>query len=259
LAVGRAGGRAAGSQWIRSGFAALDETVSAMVRCSQPRTPSRRRRHEDWKLMLRKAVLRIVVLAGVAATTLAGVGTPAATADSSSACTYFVDCNAVNGHISRATVHNRAMKWVTAGYGYSQNTADAVNGTGANPAQKWRRDCSGYVSMAWRLSGVAPNYGLNTSTLQNVSFEISYTALQQGDILDDPTGGSGYDAHVIIFDGWVSSVGGDFYMFEENPAYGGAVRHKASVVTYLQVLGIKGRADNGNGFIPRRYNKITNS
>lgn len=40
-------------------------------------------------------------------------------------------------------------------------------------------------------------------------------------------------------------------------AHNGAVHHKASVVTYLKVRRIKGRADNGNGFVPRCYNKIT--
>jgi len=150
------------------------------------------------------------------------------------------------------------MIWVNKGYGYSQATSDAVNGTGENSAQKWRRDCSGFVSEAWRLAGTAPNYGRNTDTLRDISTEISYTALQKGDILDDPVGSDGYDAHVIIFDGWTGSVGGDFYMIEENPAYGGAVKHKASVVTYLRVEGIKGRGgDGGDNFVPRRYTKIT--
>ncbi len=206
---------------------------------------------------MRRALLRSLVLAGVAATTIAGVATPVATADPVTACSAWADCNKIGGHISRDTVINRAMKWVNAGYGYSQSPADAVNGTGANPAQKWRRDCSGFVSMAWRLSGTAPNYGLNTASLPSVSTEIAYTALQDGDILDDPTGGNGYDPHVIIFDGWVGATGGDFYMIEENPAYGGAVRHKASAVHYLEVQGIKGRDDAGNHFVPRRYDYIT--
>lgn len=207
--------------------------------------------------MRKKSVLRCLVVTGVAVTTIAGIGAPIATADPITACTAWSDCNLVGGHIARDTVITRAMKWVNAGYGYSQSTSDAVNGTGHNPAQKWRRDCSGFVSMAWRLPGQPPNYGLNTSSLRTVSTEISYTNLADGDILDDPTGGSGYSAHVIIFDGWVRSAGGDFYMIEENPSYGGAVRHKASAVTYLQVRGIKGRADAGNGFVPRRYDYIT--
>ena len=209
---------------------------------------------------MRKNMLRGLVLAGVTATMLAGVGTPIATADDPGSCFYFADCNSVNGHISRATVIKRAQIWVDKGYGYSQATSGAVNGTGENTAQKWRRDCSGYVSMAWRLSGVAPNYGLNTSSLTTKSTVISYTGLHAGDILDDPVGGEGYSAHVIIFDHWVSTVGGDFWMYEENPSYGGAVHHKASDVTYLQIRGIKGRSgDGGDAFIPRSYTKITNS
>jgi hypothetical protein len=99
---------------------------------------------------------------------------------------------------------------------------------------------------------------LNTAGLLNVSAEISFLGLRRGDVLDDPAGGEGYDAHVIIFDGWVNGAGGDFYMMEENPAYGGAVRHKASVVHYLEVRGIKGRpSDGGDAFVPRHYNNIT--
>src|SRR3954468_24043342 len=189
--------------------------------------------------MPKKNVFRSLVVAGAAVLTLAGLGTPVATADPSDSCSYYADCNSVGGHISRATVINRAMKWVNAGYPYSQTTY--VNGTGENAAQKWRTDCSGMVSMAWRLKGVAPNYGLNTGSLPNVSSEISFLGLRRGDILDDATGG---DPHVVIFDGWVNGAGGDFYMIEENGYYN-AIRHKASSVQFLQDRGIKGRPGDG--------------
>jgi hypothetical protein len=200
-----------------------------------------------------RKLFRRLALAGAAVLALTGLGTPVAGADPSNSCYYFADCNAVAGHISRATVINRAMMWVNAGYKYSQTTH--VNGTGENPAQSWRTDCSGMVSMAWRLHGTSPYYGLNTSSLQGVSTEIPFVSLRKGDILDDATGG---DPHVIIFGGWVGgTVGGDFIILEENSYYN-AVKHAASSVQYLKTRGIKGR-DAGGYYIPRRYNKIPDS
>ena len=210
-------------------------------------------------MMKTKNLLRSLAGAGVAVLALTGLGAPSAQAFPVDPCSDYADCGQLGGHISRATVINRAMIWVNQGQFYSQDVAYAYNGTGQNGQQKWRRDCSGFVSMAWRLNGQAPNYGRNTSSLIDIAPEISYPDLMRGDILDDPNGGPGYSAHVIIFDGWVGAVGGDFFMIEENPSYGGAVRHKASAVSYLQAGGIKGRADAGDNFVPRRYNKITNS
>lgn len=205
--------------------------------------------------MRTKFLLRSLALAGAAATTTLVVSTPTASADPAYACSYFADCNSVNGHISSSTIISRAMKWINYRPSIPYSEYAHVNDTGANPAQAWRTDCSGFVSMAWRLSGTATNnYGLTTTTLQNVSVEISYTALQNGDILDDAYPGPGQTAHVIIFDGWASTVGGDFWMIEMNSYYG-LVRHLASSVSYLQAEGIKGRNDNGDHYVPRRYNK----
>lgn len=204
---------------------------------------------------------RLALAAAVTVTvTGAGVGAPAAEAFPVDPCSDYADCNTVGGHISRATVIRRAMLWVDSGQPYSQAVHDAYNGTGQNLQHKWRRDCSGYVSMAWRLRGKPDNYGRYTGNLHEISTEIGFRSLKRGDILVDPDGGPGYPAHVMIFDGWVNgTVGGDFFMIEENPAYSGAVRHKASVVTYLHNGGIKGRDDAGDNFTPRRYNKITDS
>lgn len=210
--------------------------------------------------MNRKSLLRNLALAAVVAT---GVSVPAATTASAfpvGPCSDYADCGQLGGHINRGQVINRAMIWVNQGQFYSQDVANAYNGTGQNGQQKWRRDCSGFVSMAWRLRGEAPNYGRWTGSLADIAPEVPFTSLQRGDILLDASGGEGYSAHVVIFDGWVNGAGGDFFMIEENPSYGGAVRHRASATTFLSVRGIKGRAgDGGDAFVPRRYDKITNS
>lgn len=202
--------------------------------------------------------LRTLALAGVAGLTVTGASAVAAQATPPpGSCASYRDCGDVGGHISRDSVIQRASIWLNPQQFYSQDVANAYNGTGQNKNKKWRRDCSGYVSMAWRLQGSAPSYGRNTASLDEISKEIGFRALKRGDILLDGDGGPGYSAHVVIFAKWVKAKGGDFYMIEENPAYGGAKRHKASEVSYLKNGGIKGRADAGDNFVPRRYKKIT--
>lgn len=210
--------------------------------------------------MKTKNLLRSLAGTGVAVLALTGLGAPAANAFPVGSCSDYADCGQVTGHISRGTVINRAMIWVNEHQFYSQAYADAYNGTGQNLQHKWRRDCSGFVSMAWRIKGTAENnYGRNTGTLPAIAPAIPYSSLLRGDILNDPDGGPGYSAHVVMFDGWVGAVGGDFFIIEENGDLG-AVRRRASEASFLRNGGIDGRnGDAGDNFIPRRYQMITNS
>jgi hypothetical protein len=91
----------------------------------------------------------------------------------------------------------RAAIWLTAWNGgpvpYSANTDPATYFNG------YRRDCSGFASMALGL----PGPGLNTAGLAARSQPLSKADLQPGDLLINPApGGQG---HVVIFDHWTDA------------------------------------------------------
>jgi hypothetical protein len=107
----------------------------------------------------------------------------------------------------------RAATWLTAWNGgpvpYSMSTNSTAWFDG------YRRDCSGYASMALDL----PRPGLTTSGLAARSTPIPKTALQAGDLLINPSpGGSG---HVVIFDHWVDPGAMTQYVGYEQSGDGG--------------------------------------
>jgi hypothetical protein len=91
---------------------------------------------------------------------------------------------AVGGSITRAEVLDRAQGWISRRVIYSQ----------VFYTDGYRQDCSGYVSMVWKL-GASPNTtGLVTS---RYTFSIAKSALLAGDMLSMP-------GHVAIFVRWES-------------------------------------------------------
>jgi hypothetical protein len=106
----------------------------------------------------------------------------------------------------------RAATWLTAWNGgpvpYSMNTDPAALFHG------YRRDCSGYASMALGL----PGPGLNTAALAARATPIPKTDLRPGDLLINPApGGAG---HVAIFESW-TSPDMDAYLGYEQSGDGG--------------------------------------
>lgn len=104
----------------------------------------------------------------------------------------------------------RAKTWVDANppVGYSQTPPYYPD-----PIRGYRRDCSGYVSMAWQL----PPPGLTTETLPDVADVITPDDLQPGDVLDNRDGErNGKFAHVVIFVGWANSAHTAYRAYEEN-------------------------------------------
>ncbi|MEU4120269.1 VCBS repeat-containing protein [Kitasatospora sp. NPDC028055] len=96
--------------------------------------------------------------------------------------------------VSRSEAIQRAKTWVGIGLDYSW--------TGSHDG--YRTDCSGYVSMAWKLGD-----SLTTDTFgpQGVTEGISKGDLKAGDaLLNDNSGASG---HVVLFEKWTDS---DHYM-----------------------------------------------
>ncbi|MEU5582788.1 peptidoglycan-binding protein [Streptomyces huasconensis] len=116
-----------------------------------------------------------------------GSGTPAAS-------TY--------GTITRTEIIERARAWIAARVPYSMS---------AYWADGYRQDCSGFVSMAWNLSG-----NEWTGSLDKYADRISKEQLQPGDMLlfhnpANPTNGS----HVTIFGGWTDSTRTHYVAYEQ--------------------------------------------
>ncbi|MCX5407731.1 VCBS repeat-containing protein [Streptomyces sp. NBC_00335] len=149
--------------------------------------------------------------------------------------------SAVGGRISRAEVIARAKTWTDAGVPYSQTSYLTSFG------QRYRTDCSGFVSMAWNLATSASNnWGETTPTLPSFSSSISKSELKPGDILLNPSPGN--DGHVVIFNGWANAERTKYHGLEEAGGRGAVAR----TVDYPYFAG------HGT-FSPRRYDNITDS
>lgn len=106
------------------------------------------------------------------------------------------------------TVLARAATWLTAWHGgpvpYLSSTDPATWFNG------YRRDCSGYASMALGL----PGPGLDTAALAARSTPIAKTDLAPGDLLINPAPGSA--GHVVIFERWAGSAMSSFLGYEQS-------------------------------------------
>lgn len=148
------------------------------------------------------AIDRRDLIRGTFATSLLGVTAAAVgTAPSAHA--------APNDPISRSVVIDRAWNWVNRNIQYSQEgTATGPSGT-----YSWRRDCSGFVSMALKL-GPTGLYCPNTSALagSTYSYGIAKSNLRPGDYLVDAGN------HVVLFHRWADAAHSRFVLFEmSNP------------------------------------------
>ncbi|MFF4169871.1 peptidoglycan-binding protein [Streptomyces sp. NPDC001744] len=129
---------------------------------------------------------------------------------------------------TRTEIINRAKGWVAAQVPYSM-TAYGADG--------YRRDCSGYVSMAWDL-------GRNewTGSLGAFGERIDRADLQPGDILlfhnpADPSRGS----HVTIFGGWTDYTHTSYLAYEQTRPH---TRKQATPMAYWE---------NGDRYVAYRY------
>ncbi|MEU4218944.1 hypothetical protein [Actinoplanes sp. NPDC026623] len=110
--------------------------------------------------------------------------------------------------VEAATVFGRAQSWLTAWSGgpvpylSSGNPADWFHG--------YRRDCSGYVSMALGLDGP----GLNTAALAARSTIISKADLRPGDLLINTA--PNLRGHVVLFDRWMDASMSRYYGYEQS-------------------------------------------
>jgi hypothetical protein len=122
--------------------------------------------------------------------------------------------------ITRSEVIARAQYW----YHERADIPYSMSGSYADPqGDRYRTDCSGYVSMAWHLdpSDAPDTAGLATSTYTTEisSSPSSSTDLEAGDILDYPRPNSTTAGHTILFSKWGNSSHTSFwgYAFGATP------------------------------------------
>ncbi|MFI6205255.1 peptidoglycan-binding protein [Streptomyces sp. NPDC051041] len=141
---------------------------------------------------------------------------------------------AVPRGISRAEIIARAMTWVAAKVPYRM---DAYWSDG------YRQDCSGYVSMAWKLPG-----NEWTGSLRQYGVRISKEELQPGDILlfhnpANPESGS----HVVIFGGWTDGTRTSYTAYEQTRPH---TRRRTIPYAYW---------NDSDRYVPYRYRGVTTS
>lgn len=103
--------------------------------------------------------------------------------------------------ISRDTVISRARNWVDRGVPYSQSAW-----TNGPDGGNYRQDCSGYVSMCWKLGSSRVTW-----TIPDVSRRINKGDLKAGDIILHTQN------HVVLFHKWVDGSQTKYWAYEQTP------------------------------------------
>lgn len=146
------------------------------------------------------------------------------------------------GAIGRDVVIDRAEAWYDAKVPYSQSKYYRVAG---DPSPGYRQDCSGFVSMAWRLTrsdGTA--LSLDTGTLGTRCDRISKDELEPGDMLLRPKTSYPW-GHAVLFAGWANVAHTQYWAYEESNSQNGTV-HRLVTYPYWDIA----------GFQPYRYRGI---
>jgi hypothetical protein len=130
-----------------------------------------------------------------------------------------------NAKISRAEVIARAESWYYRQVPYSQSD------TARDPEDThYRTDCSGFVSMAWRITPTGMS-SPTTATLRNYASVISKSSLKAGDALIRQESG-GTSGHAVIFKEWVGSGQSTMKVIEQNSTANDMMYREVSLSSY---------------------------
>ncbi|MFI0939782.1 FG-GAP repeat domain-containing protein [Streptomyces sp. NPDC021020] len=121
--------------------------------------------------------------------------------------------------ITRTEVIKRAASWVGLGLDYSRSAT----------YQGYRKDCSGYVSMTWKLSR---SLTTNTFGPDGVTEDISKSELKAGDALNNPAVGD--NGHIALFEKWTDSSKTSYWGYEFT---GSGVHHRKIPYPYFSGFG----------------------
>lgn len=123
----------------------------------------------------------------------------------------------------KTAVLARAASWLTAWNGGP--VPYLSSGDSTTWLHGYRRDCSGYASMALGL----PGPGLDTAGLASRSVPITKAALRAGDLLIDPA--PGVAGHVVIFDRWATPDHTSYLGYEQSAD--GGTHHRTIPYPYF--------------------------
>ncbi|GGS46370.1 hypothetical protein [Actinokineospora fastidiosa] len=148
--------------------------------------------------------------------------------------------------ISRAEIISRAQDWWQRQIPYSM-TGAATDVQGVS----YRTDCSGFISMAWRLPT-----SRTTDTLDDVSTKLgSVRDLQPGDIL--MWDGPGNEGHVVLFQKWEDKAAGKFWLYEQSGTADDMRHRVADLDDYPQPKWSAYKYGDGDGDFDARYESFT--
>ena len=134
------------------------------------------------------------------------------------------------GTITHKEVIARAKNWWDRKVPYSQS----AYAWDVNKGKKYRTDCSGFVSMTWKITS-----SRNTSTLDDIATKVAWASLKPGDMVLR----AGH--HVKLFEKWTSSAKTSMWIYEEGST-ATDMDHETVSVSYLK----------NNGYVPWKYMKI---
>lgn len=133
--------------------------------------------------------------------------------------TFLLATNVATAHaITRPEVIKRANHWIKKKVRYSQS----------GYYQGYRRDCSGFVSMAWKLKS-----SYTSSSIRSRARRISASRLKPGDAVRR-------SGHVEIFGGWKSKRKRLYYALEESTWGKPALRRVKKFKRGYSALRLKG-------------------
>ena len=133
------------------------------------------------------------------------------------------------GVISRSEVIARAKNWWDRRVPYSQS----AYAWDVNHGKQYRTDCSGFVSMAWKLTTSRTTY-----TLDEVSTRINWAQLQPGDMILR-------NGHVKLFEKWANSAHTSVWIYEEGSTATDMDHETVSIATL-----------RSGGYLPWKYRNI---
>jgi hypothetical protein len=124
--------------------------------------------------------------------------------------------------ITRTEVLKRARSWIKKHVMYSQSSY----------YQGYRRDCSGFVSMAWELKS-----SYTSSSIRSRAHRISVNSLRPGDAVRR-------SGHVELFDGWKNKRKRQYWALEESTWGKPALRRVKKFKHGYMALRLKGIKDS---------------
>ncbi|MCE6998616.1 hypothetical protein LZG04_28015 [Saccharothrix sp. S26] len=120
--------------------------------------------------------------------------------------------SAIGGQITRTEVLARATDWYNRRHDADLTYDWDAKAWDVGRTRQYRRDCSGYVGMAWHLGSDPNTDGLDSPTL---TVPIPRADLRPGDLLNDRVNDDGgrYPYHAILFGGWENAAKTTFWYY----------------------------------------------